>query len=136
MTDSASKLVGTWKLAQFDLKLTDGRLIQPLGDEPVGRLFYSETGLMSAHLMPGGKIPKEAASKLDSDVSALSYCGRYSVEGDQIFHDVEIASRPGWTGTTRVRGMSFEGEELILKTDGSRYGELEGIGILRWRRAN
>ena len=130
----AKKLSGTWELVEFIMELANGETAHPLGKAAVGRLVYTENGFMSAHLMPGGDLPEETASKLTPEVSALSYCGGYRVQGDQILHDVDIGSRPGWTGTTRLRFAAFDADELLLKTDGSHYGDLEGIGILRWRR--
>ncbi len=42
------------------------------------------------------------------------YAARWSVEGDHIFHDVDIASRAPWAGTRQTRGYRFEGGKLTL----------------------
>lgn len=125
----SENLVGTWALERFTLALPDGSEIEPLGTAPVGRLVYTASGFMSAHLMRGGgKAP----------VAMLGYCGTWRVEGDRVLHAVEISSRPGMTGTTQVRPMAFVGDRLVLTSERARAGAGEdaatGVGTLRWRR--
>ena len=125
----SERLVGTWALERFTLALPDGSILEPLGSAPVGRLVYTASGFMSAHLMPGdGAAP----------VATLGYCGRWRVDGDRVLHEVEISSRPGMTGTTQVRPMALEGDRLTLTSERARAGAGEdvptGVGTLRWRR--
>ena len=131
---TAQKLIGAWELVCFDLTLSDGRIVHPLGSKPIGRIYYDENGFMSAHLMPGGDLPVNDDAQLDTAVSALSYCGRFHVENERVLHDVDICSRAGWVGTTQIRDMEFDGPTLILKTQHSVYGKLEGKGALHWQR--
>lgn len=127
---SEAGLVGTWALERFVLALPDGTTIEPLGPTPVGRLVYTASGFISAHLMPD---PAQGAA-----VATLGYCGRWRVEGDRVLHQVEISSRPGMTGTTQVRPMVLDGDVLVLTSERARAGQGEdarvGVGTLRWRR--
>lgn len=132
MSDPA-RLIGTWGLVAYTLELSDGRVIRPLGSEPAGQLVYTVGGRMAAHLMHGGTPDPDAPAPPDPVVGA-GYCGAYGVEGNRVYHDVEIATVPGRPGTTLMREWSFDDEDLVLiARDGPRVPP-PSKGILRWRR--
>lgn len=131
MPDDASRLVGTWALERFTLALPDGSRLEPLGHAPRGRIVYTPGGFMSAHLAPEGPPDTPAPA-------TLGYCGRWRVRGDNVFHYVEISSRPDMAGRTAVRTMAFDGDRLVLTDEGAHEGPWSGArigtGTLRWRR--
>ena len=49
-TNITRKILGTWKLAKWQVELTDGRVSYPFGTSPVGYLNYGEEGYMSVML--------------------------------------------------------------------------------------
>ena len=54
-----------------------------------------------------------------------SYCGNYSFDGTRLITRVDAASDPGRIGSDQVRGVRFEGDQMILSpppSDGSRRG--------------
>jgi hypothetical protein len=48
--------------------------------------------------------------------SYVSYCGRYEVRGESVFHHVEMSLFPNWVGTQQERYFQFAGDRLILST--------------------
>ena len=83
---------------------------------------------MSAEIMAADRrqsdpnYPLEAASGQtlpDPDRAAaystyISYCGTYTVEGDNVVHHVKAGLIPSWTGSDQVRRFRFEGGRLII----------------------
>ena len=45
------KFVGAWNLVSYEAKSDDGRVVQPYGPSPYGRLMYDADGNMSVLLM-------------------------------------------------------------------------------------
>jgi Lipocalin-like domain len=43
------------------------------------------------------------------------YAAKWSLDGDKVYHDIDIASRPQWTGTRQVRHFTFHGDMLTLQ---------------------
>ena len=48
--------------------------------------------------------------------TGLSYCGRYEVQSDKIFHYVEVSSLAVWNGTVQERMYKLEGDRMTLLT--------------------
>ena len=55
-----------------------------------------------------------------------SYCGNYSFDGTRLITKVDAASDPDRIGSDQVRGVRFEGDQMILSppppSDGSNRG--------------
>lgn len=133
MSDPAAAFHGTWKLVSYEIVLPDGRVINPLGSEPLGQIVYTPEGRMAAHLMHGG-TPDPNAPAFPDPLVGGGYCGAYRVVGAQVFHDVEIATVPGRPGTSLVRDWSFDGQDLILVAQNGPRVPVPNTGTLRWRR--
>ena len=88
---------------------------------------------MGAHLMHGGE-PDPAAPPFPEPLMGGGYCGRWRLEGDKVFHEVEIASIAGRPGTVLEREWTFDGEELILVARNGPRVPAPSKGTLRWRR--
>jgi hypothetical protein len=136
-----NRLIGVWKLERWS---SEDR--EPFGAEPLGTLVYTADGTMISCFMRRQRAPVAASldelaswrrqplSKdlerrfLDAALSFNSYAGRYSVEGTQVHHDVEIALFPDWIGKRLTRDFRLEGDRLALSF---------GRDVLSWlRRAN
>ena len=44
--------------------------------------------------------------------SAVSYTGKFPVEGDQVIHHVDASMNESWTGTVQRRTATFDGARL------------------------
>ena len=131
-------LVGTWKLERW----TSGAL-EPFGARPEGTLVYTEEGTMIAAFMRRGRAPVAASLEalaawrrspgpgdverglLQAAKSFNAYSGRYTIEGNEVHHDVDVALYPDWIGQRLSRRFVIQGERLALA-----FGE----DVLRWVR--
>ena len=89
-----------------------------------GYIIYSADGYMSVAFMKEGR--SEFASgdirggTVEEKVEALngyiSYCGRYEVVGDRVYHDIEVSLFTNWIGDRQERWYEFDGHQLTLST--------------------
>jgi hypothetical protein len=119
------RFVGTWKLVSW----TSGSET-PFGAQPQGTLVYTAGGTMISAFMRRDRAPigkdlaawrwrRLASADMDrrfveAALAFNSYSGRYTVEGSQVHHDVEIAMFPDWIGQRLTRRFRFEGQSLSL----------------------
>jgi hypothetical protein len=53
----ADDLIGTWRLRSWKRVGSDGSEVYPLGERPVGYIFYNHDGYMSVEIMAEGRVP-------------------------------------------------------------------------------
>jgi DnaJ-class molecular chaperone len=117
-----NRLIGTWKLVAVVAEdLATGEKRDAWGPEPEGYINYGPDGRMivintrSDRTRPKGAAPtREEAADLFQSV--LAYAGRYTVEGNQVTHHVDISWNEAWTGTDQVRMARFDGNRVHLST--------------------
>ena len=146
MTLVASELVGAWTLASFVITFDDGRApLFPFGEDATGQLLYTASGRMSAVLSradrPGFGIARleqataaTAEQKADAFDSYLSYAGRYRVEGETVFHDVDFSLAPDTVGHVHARRATLDGETLTLAYDLTSKSGVRRDYTLTWTR--
>src|SRR5262249_28603397 len=123
---SASSLVGTWRLVSYEARDSKGEPHHPLGEHVSGLLIYDSSGNMSAHVMRTDRplfAANDAARGTDSEVRAAfeghdSYFGAYTIDQARqtVTHHVRGASYPNWIGSDQLRHFKFEGSRLLLST--------------------
>jgi hypothetical protein len=149
-----NQLTGAWSLLGWTARSAAGELAHPFGEKPHGILVYSAEGTMCSSFSRAGRAPLGvslgeitaarrywmglAAKAPPSDLherfvaAALhfnSYGGRYTVEGERVHHDVEVALFPDWIGKRLTRTFRLEGPDLALSFEAD--GQTD---TLRWRR--
>jgi len=120
----AQDLVGTWRLKTWQNVGSDGSVLDPLGEQPLGYIFYNHDGYVSVEMMaqhrasyrdpnPTGGTTAERSEAIST---YLSHSGRYEVLPDQdtVIHHVEICSYPNWIGNAQVRYAKLDGDVLRL----------------------
>src|SRR5258708_32603783 len=115
-------LVGTWKLVS--IKTSTGANSPVYGANPTGFLTYTKEGRVHAILGAGDRkrlsTGDRTAATVEERAAAFSsftaYAGRYTFEGDNVIHHVEIASIPNWVGTDLVRFVTLQGDRITLRT--------------------
>jgi hypothetical protein len=140
---TASDLFGVWTLERYELIRPDGRIVQPMGEAPLGQLIYTADGHMSAQLSPRGRAPfhgkyllgGSAAEKVAAIDSYLAYGGTWRVRGAEVVHRVEISLFPNWVGDDQVRLADWDGGRLVLTTPPMPRAEGSIAARLTWRRA-
>jgi hypothetical protein len=137
------KLVGTWKLVSASSVKSNGeRSETPYGSGPAGFLTYTDDGRVSSLISYGGRKPLSIGAGpqalLEEQAAAfntfLAYAGRYALNGDKILHSVEVSSIQNYVGKELVRGIKFQGDQIILVTPPTLVnGKIQTIELI-WRR--
>ncbi len=132
--------IGTWRLASVETRKEDGSLHRR--GSRTGYIIYSADGYMSVAFMKEGR--SEFASgdirggTVDEKVEALngyiSYSGRYNVEGDSVFHNIEVSLFPNWIGDRQERFYEFDGKQLTLSTPLQLVGGVQLSSHLVWKK--
>ena len=131
---------GAWRLDRHQRRSLSGEVQEiPNWD---GLLIYTSDGYMSAvmsnTLRPWfasndirAGIPNETKAAFDS---YLSYCGRYTLLGDQVIHHVEMSMFPNWKGGDQPRFVSMKEGRLILSAPPMLVEGEEWTYELHWSR--
>jgi Lipocalin-like domain len=136
---SNDKLAGTWKLVSASSTTSSGeRSDTPYGPNPIGILTYTGDGRVSALISYGGRRPLGALAPVQEQAEAfktfLAYAGRYTLDGDNVTHLVEISSIQNYVGKDLLRTVKFQGEQIILVTPPTRVNGKIQILELIWQR--
>ena len=134
--------VGTWRLASFELRNTQGEVSYPLGEDAVGFIMYANDGRMSVEIMSAERpvfalddvLAGSAEEKAAAFESYISYCGRYEVRGATVVHHVEVGLFPNWVGGEQERIFEFSGNRLMLSTGVRMIRGHEQSAHLIWER--
>jgi len=120
--DIRNRLLGTWRLVSATREdVASGAKVDQLGGSPKGFINYGADGRMMA-IVARGDRRRPAASAPNADEaqalmkSLVSYGGRYTIDGDEITHHVDISWNESWTGTEQKRFFQFDGDRLHLST--------------------
>jgi|SRR5580700_1945498 hypothetical protein len=137
------KLVGTWKLVSASSATSAGeRSESPYGPSPVGFLTYTADGRVTALISYGGRKSLSAGGgagaspeeQAEAFKTFLAYGGRYTLSGDKVTHHIEISSIQNYVDKDLVRGVKFEGDQIILVTPPTRLnGKIQIIELI-WQR--
>ncbi len=123
MTAPAERLVGTWRLDDWARVDADGKRTPPLPGA-TGLITYTADGFMFATLTGSGRKPFAGFDPMGGSAeethhamsTALSYCGRWRMEGDRLIHNVELSMFPNWVGAEMTRTTRFEGDRAYVTT--------------------
>ncbi len=135
----AGRFVGHWRLISFEQRSVTGELIQPFGNDPIGRISYDSGGKMAVQLMRRDRqkfADNDPQKGTDAEVRSafagyVAYYGSYTVDEKMgtVTHHVEGAWFPNRIGTKQVRRYEFSGNRLILRADLPA-----GQSVLVWER--
>jgi hypothetical protein len=116
-----SSIVGTWKLLRATARDAAGAALPaPYGPQIVGRVVFTPDGRMMSVVCDGSP---ELPTGLSREYS--SYCGNYSFDGTRLITKVDAASDPDRIGSDQVRGVRFEGDQMILSPPPRRTEAIE-----------
>ena len=103
-------IVGTWKLIHATARDAAGAARpSPYGGKALGRVTFTADGRMMSVVCDGRKALPAGVSREYS-----SYCGSYTYDGEKLVTRVDAASDPSRIGSDQVRGVRFEGENMVL----------------------
>jgi len=135
-------LAGTWALVSMTYVDRDGNEIAPWGLQPLGRITYTDDGRFSAVLAspersmprPSGSAP--IAAQAAAFRNGAAYCGTYELDGDTMYHHVEVAIDPTWQDTIQERAVGYDGTYLTLSTQPmvTRRDPAGHVLTLKWEK--
>ncbi|MDP7379853.1 MAG: lipocalin-like domain-containing protein [Alphaproteobacteria bacterium] len=124
-------LHGTWALIETAATDCDGRPLDPPygGPAALGRVTFGRDGRMVAVICDGRAEPPAGAPR-----AYMSYCGRFTYDGETLITRVDAAGDPARLGTDQVRKVHFEGETMVLTPPAATYDGVFQQRVLKWRR--
>ena len=138
----AEDLVGAWRELGRDFVNGDGS-IKP--DIPrTSQIMYTPDGFMGVVNTPAKRAAVaetsnpmsldgiSAAERAAAAEGVVAYTGRYEMKGDVVQHTIYSALNPNLVGTTQLRRVTLQGDDLTLATLPDAKGNYFRI---RWRRA-
>lgn len=142
MPHNRSDFIGAWRLVDWRIEYSDGRVTRPFGEDAHGYIVYSPDGTMTASI-----AKKERASfglanarnaselqKADAFDSYFHYAGTWGLESEEVVHTVTMSLNPDMTGTQQRRVARFSGDgELTLSAFEATKNGGKRHHILQWR---
>ena len=139
VAQTASDLVGTWRLVSDINTAADGRKIEPFSPNPRGLAIFESDGRF-AIVISRPDLPKFASNNRMQGTpqeneaivrGSFAFFGTYSVRDGTIIQHIEGGTWPAWVGTDQKRTItSFQRDEQTWTTATSFGGTSE----LRWKR--
>ncbi len=123
-------IVGTWKLVRTTAHDSAGNAQPPpYGGKALGRVTFTADGRMMSVVCDGRpELPVGMAREYSS------YCGNYSFDGARLVTRVDAASDPSRIGSDQVRGVRFDGEQMILLPPPPSAGPNSEHREITWER--
>jgi len=119
---AAERLIGTWTLVSaVREEIPSGAKTDFFGANPHGFINYSADGRMIALITRADRKPPADGKATPAEAEALfrsmlSYAGTYSIDRNEVTHDVDISWNQSFTGGRQKRFAALEGNRLILST--------------------
>lgn len=143
-------LIGIWKLISAIAIGSDGTINSEVyGTHPVGYITYTLDGHMMVMFSRSDRPPlsQEIQSPLSPQMQSLlveelaqafttfdAYVGTYTLSGNTVIHQLEIASIPNRVGTTLVRTFTLSESRVTLSTPPVLSDGVETVFELVWER--
>jgi hypothetical protein len=139
----SAPIIGAWKLISFEVR-RENDVVYPFGKNAQGIIMYTDSGLMSVHLMRPDRPQFASGDQLrgtDEEIKAnyegfVSYYGPYELNRKEgfVIHHLEGSLFPNWEGTSHKRFFEFSGNQLKLITPPTLWGGGEIVAINIWER--
>jgi hypothetical protein len=115
MEDVAKLIVGAWRLVHSISISADGKKEYPFGEDAIGYICYSDTGVMAVQICR--KFRPEVNDLSGLKHGYLAYFGRYEIDPEKqvVRHIVEGELFPGGHPAVLERKYRFDGELMSLK---------------------
>jgi Lipocalin-like domain len=120
LAQTAKELVGTWTVVSGDTVRADGSRASTFGDNPKGRLVFTDDGCF-IYLYLRGDLPKFASNNRTTGTAdenkavvqgSIATFRTYSVAGNELSLKIEHSTFPNWIGADQKRTIAVTGDEL------------------------
>lgn len=115
-------MIGTWKLVGLEREdLISGAKDNLFAPGTTGYLSYSPDGrMMVIHLLGSRKKPADGIPTPEEAhaliTSMVSYAGTYTVNKNEVIHDIDASWNEAWTGLQQKRTVALDGNRITLTT--------------------
>jgi hypothetical protein len=65
----------------------------------------------------------------------VTYCGRYRVEGETAYHNIELSLVPNWIGEEQTRRIVWQDDDHVQLVAEWRFGDRSRVAVVEWERA-
>jgi hypothetical protein len=115
MDNIAEVIIGTWRLVHSININSKGETEYPYGDDAVGYIYYSDSGIMAVQISRRSREGVNNPSNLVHEY--LAYFGRYEIDTERqvVRHLLEGELFPGGHSKVLERRYRFEGDLMSLK---------------------
>jgi Lipocalin-like domain len=142
--DSASEIVGAWRVVSVDTRTADGKTSPLYGESVGGLIVYDASGKMSGHLMNvaisrcGMMDRRKCPDKMAREAfdNYLGYWGQYELLSGEsaVVHHVEGASHPDWIGTAQKRYFRISGDTIEIASPPAMLRGVESVVVVTAQR--
>ena len=144
VADDRAAFIGSWALISVENRGADGSVEHPFGLAPLGRITYTDDGLLSAHVMRADRpafagqslYGGNAEQKATAYDSYIAYYGAFDVDpvAHTVTHHLTGSLFPNWSGSEQTRFYALEGDTLTLSTPTFKSGDRDISVHVIWRR--
>ncbi len=135
-------LVGAWRLVSWHNRATDGQVSYPMGADALGYLIYTADARFSVTISRAGRPASVSGDLLGGTIEEkaraaegfVAYAGRYTADGDQVVHHVELSLFPDWVGTDQHRFAELSEHTLTLSARPLLLAGKQQVPLLVWQR--
>jgi Lipocalin-like domain len=142
---TAKSLIGTWRLVSRVTTTQSGkRVVDQLGEHPVGYLIYDNSGHVFAQLMRPNRSEQEMEncggrrSRGENNPALIcgydAYFGTYKLLGTQVVHHLEGALAPEDIGKEIHRSFAVEGDRLTITFSTTATNGEKATRTITWER--
>lgn len=125
MLSDHERFIGTWRLVSATRTLANGQIEQIIGNNPIGYIMYTPSGIMSVQIMRQNRKlfhsekpeAMSANEALTIPEDFFAYAGKFEVDSKNhiVLHHQETQLLPNNIGKIFKRSYRFEGNRLYLK---------------------
>jgi hypothetical protein len=115
--EDLSKLVGTWKLASWQVQYVGENAREPFGPNPKGRLIVAPDGYWTVMIVKANRKPAlNNADRASLLKSMLAYSGKLTPDGDKVTTAVDLSWNEINSGKNQTRFVKLDGDKLVIST--------------------
>ena len=142
---SGPTLVGTWRLVSVKSTAVKGE-VNPtaFGQHPTGFATFTSDGSLSLIMCDDARKALSVVDRVSAPVEEraqafatfVAYAGRYTFTGDKVVFHIEAASIQNWVNTDLTRLVTFQNDQVSLRTMTTLKGGVLQTIETTWQRVN